>query len=242
MNESVVLIDINPDSVAGACAHFKSKSVPELFYTKRIAVTHGVEHALQLLTDHLLTEGSPALAHATGSGRISEIVVSIGGTFVETAERTITIDIHKPFIFTKELLDSELHNTEAISDDRILLKEVVLSIALNGYRTDQPFGKLVNRVEVVVLTSTIDGRLAEIVTRIVSGAYHTRALRLVATPQVTHTVLREMFPYEKDYAALSTFSFLPGHFAARVKTRGDSEGDAALAMLVIYFAHAKNTQ
>ena len=103
--ESVVLIDIRADSIAGAYAYSKKEEAPMLAYTTRIPISartdesaeNAMLRALETLGDSLIREGAPILLRATGSGRSDSILVSIDGLWQKTSVRTERFEQKDPF-------------------------------------------------------------------------------------------------------------------------------------------------
>ena len=83
--ESVVLIDIAADSVAGAYARYTEGENPTLLYTNRLPIEirdvepheQAMLRALKTLGDGLIRDGAPILMRATGSGSVDSILISI---------------------------------------------------------------------------------------------------------------------------------------------------------------------
>jgi hypothetical protein len=112
--------------------------------------------------------------------------------------------VEKPdaFAFSHAVLKEALQKVASVPAGRVLAEETVIATLLNGYETNDPFGKRVNRADLVVLSSTLDGQAAEIVTRTLRSTYHTHAIRLTAFAPVAYAVFRDVYPHEKEYLIL----------------------------------------
>jgi hypothetical protein len=206
---SVVLVDVGSASVAGAYAHFKKGEAPAIVYTKRVpivpregrSVAEDMERALGLLTDALITEGAPELARVTGSGRASGVLASISTPWQETVIRTETIEKPKPFTFSHSVL-ADAMNADTPAEGKTIAEESVVATFLDGYETSVPFGKRASRASVVILSSSLDAGVAEVVTKQLQRAYHTHDVRLTAFAPVAYAVFRDVYPHEKDFLIL----------------------------------------
>lgn len=210
-NRILALIDIGSSSIAGGYASIAPDGSPHIHYATRIPIeVHDREVApidmlktLGALSTRLLQEGAPALRKAVGSGSIDSVVAAIGSPWQETRIRAEFIDKKgKPFTFTKTLLAEIVANKEAVSEGRIPSGELVIATLLNGYETKNPFGKKAERAELVILSSTIEAKVAASIREEITKLYHTKDVRLTAFAPVSYTVLRDLYPHEKDFLVL----------------------------------------
>lgn len=204
--ESVVLIDIGARTVAGAYAHFAPGELPILVYERSLPVEfregelqeQAVFRALKALGETLLHEGAPALARATGSSTVKNILVSIDAPWQKTSVRSEYLEEKKPFVFTKRLVAAVLEKTKVKPPGKMLVNESVIGTILNGYETKDPYGKEVHRAEIVILTSLIDESVANSILSIVRGLYHTRHITPIAGTSLRYQAMRKAFPHERD--------------------------------------------
>jgi hypothetical protein len=209
-HSSVVLISINSSSVSGAYMHQRDAAHPTICFTTSapIEVREGEElhsamlRALDTVGQTLIEQGAPTLRRETGSGRVHQVLVSVGGNWQETKVRTETIQPGKPFTFTRRLLSEVIASSAHISEDRMSLGESVIATILNGYEIPDPIGKKANRAEVVILSSTLDKAVTEDIRTRVRKLYHTHAITFTAFAPVAYAVLRDLYPHEKDFLVL----------------------------------------
>jgi hypothetical protein len=207
----MVLIDVSSASVAGAYAVFKKGQKPSVIYTKRIPIgaregeprAEDMERTLAELTQTLIKEGAPVLARSTGSGRVRGVLACIGAPWQETNIHTETIEPVHPFTFTRNILEETERTVAEIPRDRVLSEESVIATLLNGYEVSNPFGKRVERADLLILSSTLDAKVTAAVSSTLRKAYHTRAIRITAFSPVAYTVFRDVYPHEKDYLIFS---------------------------------------
>jgi hypothetical protein len=204
--ESVVLIDISASSVAGAYVRYVEGELPVLLYTRRFPVEIRVNEpqeqamlrALHILGETLIREGAPVLVRVTGSGSASSILVSIDAPWQKTSVRIEHFEQKIPFIFTKSLVTKELEKTSIEAPGKLLVDESIIGTILNGYETDDPYGKKVHRASVVVLTSFIDEKVADSITSILRSLYHSTHILPIAGSSLRYQAMRSAFPHERD--------------------------------------------
>ncbi|MDO8623775.1 MAG: hypothetical protein Q7R54_00235 [bacterium] len=205
--ESVALIEIGSDSIAGGFVHFKEGDVPILVYANRttIAPTQGEEplaavtRTLNTLGESLIREGAPLLARAVGSGRIDAVLVSVKAPWQETTVRSEKIERTAPFLFTRALLHTALAKSAETPPGRRLADEMVVGTILDGYETKVPVGKRASRANIVILSSFIDQPLSEAIAASLRNLFHCDCIRLVAAAALRYEALRALFPHEVDY-------------------------------------------
>lgn len=204
--ESVILIDIGTSSVAGAYAQYVEGEMPVLLYTRRLPIEmresepreRAMLRALQILGEALIREGAPLLARATGTGSADAILVSIDAPWQSTSVHIEQFEQKTPFVFTKSLVTEELEKTSIIEPGKILADESIIGTILNGYETDNPYGKKVHRASVIVLTSLIDKKTAGSITSILRGLYHSTRILPIAGSSLRYQAMRSAFPHERD--------------------------------------------
>jgi hypothetical protein len=204
--ESVALIDIGADSVAGAYVQYKDGELPALLYTRRLPVEaregesqkRAMARALGILGLALIREGAPALARATGRGSIDAILVSIDAPWQTTSVRTEHLEQEAPFTFTKGLVNALLEKIDKEAQGDLLADESIIGTILNGYETRRPYGKKAHRADVIVLASRIDEPVAQHVISALRGLYHTRHITPIAASSLRYQAMRKAFPHERD--------------------------------------------
>jgi hypothetical protein len=204
--KSVVLIDIGASSVAGAYVSHAPGVLPSILYTRRlpIEIREGEPHeramlrALQILGETLVREGAPILARTAGSGTARDILVSIDAPWQNTSIRTEKFEQKTPFVFTKSLMLNELEKTAPKDPDRMIADESIIGTRLNGYETNAPYGKTAHRASVIVLTSTIDKKVAQSILGVLQHIYHTKRILPLAGSSLRYQAMRSAFPHERD--------------------------------------------
>lgn len=209
-SESVMLIDIGAESVAGAYLYYKENQKPNLLYTYRLPIENRKEElnemamfrALKMLCDIAIKEGSPMLLRSTGSGRIDNILVSIDSPWQETSVRTEHFKKRDTFVFTRSMVDNVLKQIEAVSDKKVITDQSIIGTILNGYETHRPYGKRVHRASVIVLTSHIEKRVADGIITVVRSSYHTKNITPIADSSMKYQAMCHAFPHDRDMLIL----------------------------------------
>ena len=205
-SESVVLVDIGTDSIAGACVRYAGTELPAILYTRRLPVEaredepreKAVIRALRILTDTLIREGAPILVRTTGTGRIDAILASINGPWQTSSVRIEQFEQETPFIFTKSLVTKALERNTAPSSEKFLADESTVGTILNGYETHNPYGKKAHRASVIILTSLIDKLVAEGIRMALESAYHSKHILSIAGNSLRYQAMQKVFPHERN--------------------------------------------
>jgi hypothetical protein len=204
--ESVVLIDITADSVAGAYAHYTEGETPVLLYTRRLPIEvrkdepceRAMLRALEILGVELIREGAPILMRATGRGSAETILVSVDTPWQETSVRMEHFERRNPFVFTKSIVTTALEKTIIIPSGKLLADESIIGTILNGYETHNPYGKKIHRASLIILTSLIDKNISESIVSILRGLYHTKHILHIAGNSLRYQAMRVAFPHERE--------------------------------------------
>lgn len=205
-SNSVVLLELNGDSVAGAYAEFSSSKTPSLHYAKRLpvkphrgeAIDAAMFRAFSELGTCLIRDGAPALARSTGSGTPSSIVVAVGAPWQTTRIVRQVKDNQGYFTFTRRTAQEMVREATKVPEKQLLVGNSVVGIHLNGYETKNPFGKKVKRVTLEVLVSTIEETIARRITEAIRALYHTERIFPISNTAVRYLAVRHAFPHERD--------------------------------------------
>lgn len=207
---AVALIDIGSSSVGAAYAFIEEGKQPAIYYTARLPIdirqgeTIGADmlRTLERVSQKLVREGAKELHAAVGSAHIHTVLVSIAAPWQETSVRIESIRKDKSFTFTHAILEEATKKNDALPQGRIESGESVIATMLNGYETNDPFGKKITRADLVILSSTVDRDLSEAVERTVRKSYHTHDVRITAFAPVAYELLRDLYPLQKDFLVL----------------------------------------
>jgi hypothetical protein len=204
--ESVVLIDIGTDSIAGAYARFAENETPTLLFARRLSIVireneqheRAILRAIDILGNELIREGAPILMRATGSGSADTILVSIDASWEEINLRTEKLERESSFIFTKSIVDTILKNTATAPHEKTIANESIIGTMVNGYETLNPYGEEIHRASFTVFSSFIDKNISESIISALRGLFHTEHILLIAGRSLRSQAMRAAFPHEHD--------------------------------------------
>ncbi len=208
-SKGVILIDIGSASVAGAWMFQKKGEVPVICYSTRIdievradeKVEQAMQRTLEAVCIQLVREGAPAYSREVGHGRIEMVLASVAAPWQSTSIHTVTLAEEHPFVFTRALMQKTV-TASSPSPDRIISDTSVISTVLNGYETEQPWGKRAHKAELTVLTSTLDKAVAKSITAELRRTFHSHHIELTAFAPVAYAVLSNLYPLQKEYILL----------------------------------------
>lgn len=200
------MIDIGADSVAGAYVVYAKGEAPTLLYTRRLTVEmregepgdKSMLRALKILADALVREGAPILSRATGSGASDAILVSINAPWQKSSVRTERFVDDREFTFTKSAVNGLLEKTEVKVPRHMRVDETVIGTILNGYKTQDPYGKKAHRASIIVLTSFVNEFIAKNAMAILQGVFHTKNIQPLAGSALRFQTILRAFPHERD--------------------------------------------
>ena len=204
---SVALIDIGSGSVGGAFAHFEPHDSPTIYYTARLpidpregeAADAAMLRSLEALGSVLITHGSPILRQETGSARIDSVVASVAAPWQDTQILVESKEEERPFTFTHGIMDEIAKKCAIHAEGKARCQNSIIATVLNGYEVSDPFGKKAKRADLVVLSSSLDEKVAEGIERSLRKTFHAHDISLTAFAPLSYAVVRDMFPHEKDF-------------------------------------------
>ncbi len=205
---TVVLIDVGSASISGAYACVEKDCHPTIYYSTHVPISlrddlspeDAVAQALTKITKDLLTIGAPIVSRYTNKEiHMDRIIISIAAPWQDVRIQTRQKTEKKPFRFTKTVMDDMVMKIFAkTAHGRIITNSMVVSIMLNGYVVTKPFGIKTKEAKMVVLGSYITKEIANCVTDIVTGAFHTDNIEITAFAPIAYSVLCSLYPDEKN--------------------------------------------
>lgn len=204
---SVALIDIGSGSVGGAFVHLEPGTPPTIYYTARIPIEvregetceEAMPKALEMLGQVLVTNGGPILHMETGSARIDSVFATVGAPWQDTKVLVASKEEAKPFTFTHTLMDDIAKQCVIQPGGRTRCKNDVIATILNGYEVAHPFGKKAKRADLVVLSSSLEEKVAASIERTLRKSFHAHDITLAAFAPIAYAVIRDLFPHEQDF-------------------------------------------
>ncbi len=206
---AVVLIDIGSSSVGGGFLYEKKGEPPTICYTTRIDVvqrneeelTTAMLRALDAVCALLTNEGSAALYREAGHARIDLVLASVAAPWQETTVRGVSIHDEYSFAFTRAVMEHAVSETP-IASGRTISDTSVISISLNGYETDQPWGRYTERADLTVLTSTVETAVLTAIKMSLRTSFHSNRIEVAAFAPVAYAVITALYPLQKDFVLI----------------------------------------
>ncbi|HET9641750.1 MAG TPA: hypothetical protein VFP46_02805 [Candidatus Paceibacterota bacterium] len=204
--ESHVLIDVDGSTVGGAVVVYKEGEPPIIAYSRRMQVPvreneqadHAMLRTLDMLGATLVSEGAPALARITGTGRADDIRLLIGAPWQKSVVRVDHYEKAEPFEFTPDLMRESTKADGTRAPGKLIIEEHMLGVYLNGYRTVEPLGKKATRVRLIIMASLIDERAASGITAHVRSMFHSDHIRVEPASSMRLEALHAAFRHQKD--------------------------------------------
>lgn len=196
--------------MGGAYAHFTPDASPTIYYTARVPIERregetpedSMLRSLEVLGHILINHGAPVLRHEAGSGHIDSVVVSIAAPWQETRVRVESVQDVNPFLVDMPLVDRVVKKGASEQDARIRTGDSVIATILNGYEVGNPLGKKARRADFVILSSSIDKKIAAKVEKLLRRTYHAHQIDFTAFAPLAYSVIRDLYPHERDYLIL----------------------------------------
>ncbi|MGE5540885.1 MAG: hypothetical protein ACM3TU_01220 [Bacillota bacterium] len=206
---NIAVVDIRSSSIGAAYAVIPPGAKPRLVYSTRIPIDpHATEplaealpRALETVLAQLVREGSPLLRSASGSGRVDRVLVTCTAPWQCSEVFSKVIERDRPFVFTKELLMESMRKGTAAKGRR-QVSNMIIATLLNGYEVEKPFGKRVNRAELILMSSSIDAEMMDMTTRQIRRALHQGRIDFNAFLPEVFMPMREVYPHQPDFLVL----------------------------------------
>lgn len=205
-----VLISVDARSIAGAYACYAQNELPKIIYEKRLPIvpragepaTDAMLRALNVLGEALTQEGAAASERLVGSSQVSAVVVSVGSPWQETHLRRENLHSKAPFVFTHTLAQKARERAGEAPPGTLRTDDCIVGVSLNGYHTDNPYGKKGLRASILILTSFINQEATERMRELLGQWYAARHIRFVAGSAMRYRAVHAAFPHEENALVL----------------------------------------
>ncbi|MDB5195252.1 MAG: hypothetical protein JWO84_436 [Parcubacteria group bacterium] len=207
---SFALIDIRSSSVGAAYAVIDADRALTLVYSARVPLDpHATEplaealpRTLEKALGLLVSEGAPLLHAMAGTGKADHVYVTFTAPWQHSEVRSAVIENEKPFVFTQELLNESVADEEGENKGRTRVSQMIIATLLNGYEVQNPFGKKVNRAELILLSSSLPDDVTELVTKEVRKALHQHQIEFNAFMPEAFVAMQDLYPHQRDFLVL----------------------------------------
>jgi hypothetical protein len=206
---NVAVVDIRSSSVGVAYAML-GKGAPRLVCSVRHPLDpHATEplldalpRTLEKVLHQLVTTGAPILHKASGSGKVDKVLVTFSAPWHSSRVYSHVIEQDRSFVFTRQFLNESLKEKGEQVANHTSVSEIVIATMLNGYEVQNPFNKRVKRAELILLSSSLDDDLMEVVGKLVRKALHQSHIEFGAFMPEAYGILRDIYPHQRDFVLM----------------------------------------
>lgn len=207
---SAAVIHLSSSSVSGALVAFPKDATPVMPFSSRVPIEFQGEarpavsmlRTLDTVMNELVSKGLPALSRSTDTTHPDRVFIAIGAPWQETLVESHVQTSQTPFTVTRDLLAKAITRAEPLPEGKKELQKEVLATLLNGYQVSNPFGKKVERAEVIVLSSIVDGDALTLSGKSAKRLRAKNGVFVAPFESIAYEVLRAQYPHEKDFLLL----------------------------------------
>lgn len=205
----IAVFDVSSSSVAGAHAlvHTPAGHLPTMLAQSRIDSPLQEDLDMQRFVSDTVKnlETVAADLHKADHHHPSHIELVLASPWYVSQTRTIVHKKDVPFTCTKKLftalvddeirhvIDNELERFGAFGKEGIVVEKQISLIKLNGYATNDPFGKKASLMEIFLTITVVPKRIIDQFTDTLRRAYGSRRINITTSPYATFVVARDYF-------------------------------------------------
>ena len=216
-NENLsLLVDIGSASVGASLVKFEKGKPPhiltyvreditfqEILSSNRFlaAMNHALDRALKSIYQNTKVQGAP-----------KHIFCTLSSPWFILKSRRLSIRKDTSFRVTESAIDEfikedtarlkeELKETLPLNDVRIIEKKIV-QLKLNGYDIKNPYGQSTSQMDIFLNIGVSSSKVIESIERKFSHFFHTKSVHLGVFTMAAFSIIRDMFPLEKDFLFL----------------------------------------
>ena len=204
---TVVVIDIRTSSISAGYVYLKKGALPYLLHSVQFPVDpHATEplsdampRTLELVLTSLISSGTEVLSKKGLSTSTDRILISISSPWQASHIASVKSEQEKTFAFTESVLEHMTSEVIQAKEGRKVVSQLVLSTFLNGYETQNAFGKEAKTVEIITLSTDMDEKVHDLIRTIVKKAFHQSHIDTYAFLPELYAVLKEVLPSQREY-------------------------------------------
>ncbi len=211
--ELALVFDLGSSSVGGAFFEINKNGPARMVFSVRESITfeNEMDPGRFLLLALKTLEKVSNKASLSGFRRPSRIFCVLSSPWYASQTRVIKLEKNVPFPFTSKLADSliqkeislfekeNLHNLKEGSDRPSLLEFKNMKVLLNGYETDDPYGKKCKKLQMAVYLSMSGEKTLERIRDSIFKYYHTKDILFSTFAFSSFITVRDLFPHERDF-------------------------------------------
>ena len=209
----ILVFDLGSSSVGGAFFKTNKKGPAEMIFSMRESITFENEmdpgrflfFALKTLEK---VSGKASLA---GFGRPDRIFCVLSSPWYASQTRVIKLKKNVPFVFTSKLADSLIQKEAVLFEKEnesvldlggggvSLVEFKNMKILLNGYETDDPYGKKCKELEMFIYLSMSQEKTLDRIRDSIFKSFHAKDIRFSTFTLASFAAVRDIFPHQMDF-------------------------------------------
>lgn len=207
IKNTVVVVDVRSSSVSAGYVLLQEGKQPHIVHSVQYPVepnateplSEAMPRTLETVLTSLIHSGSAKL-HAMGaSAKSDHILVTISSPWQTSSIVSVKTEKEKPFTFTHNVLEQMTAGSLKEKPGWNVVSQLVLSTFLNGYETQNAFGREAKMVEAITLTTAVDEVIYEKIKKIIRSVFHQKHIDIYAFLPELYSVLKDVLPAQKEY-------------------------------------------
>ncbi len=211
----IAIFDIGSGSVGGAIVKMPQNpnSIPTIISSTRTEIVFHSEIKFDVFLEDManaLMKTSEDL-YNTKVGAPSEIVCILASPWYVSESRIIKIEKNSPFVFSKKFADELIHKEieilnstyekkyESAKSAPELIESKIISVYLNGYKTNDPLNKHVKKVEMNMVISLSPEDCVAKIRQNIEKTFHGTPIRFGAFMSSAYIAVREKYVDASQY-------------------------------------------
>ncbi len=199
-----LILDVRSSSVGGVVMQF-IKDGPSVilaaerdyFYFENSVKSSEFIARAEVSLNHVLEQ---LINKTSYSKPISSIEIFYGSPWYKTYIKNFISDDKKETVLTKDRFEEIIEKIlKQENSQNIILEKDLISVTLNGYKTQNPFHKKTKKIELSLYLSILHKDTRKRFLKIISKYLNTRKIKGHTHPLSTFKVLNKIFFHEKNY-------------------------------------------
>lgn len=216
-NKIILVLDIGSSSVGGAIFYTEGKNTPKIIFSVRELISVQKEIKLDLFFEETMKSLKRVLEKISinTKNKPNKCFCVLSSPWFASQTRVINFEKKENFIFNEELADSLIKKEIALFEEEHLIKlsngdnkirpiELKnLKIVLNGYPTDNPYGKEVSFLEMTIFISMTQEKIAKNIEDLIGKFFVFDKIKFSSFTISSFTVARDMFINQESFLLIN---------------------------------------
>ena len=214
VREFYILLDIRSSSIAGAIVSVIKNSEPTIEYTVRKKIffddSENVENFinksyknLEDVLDEIVGVGFKKIKlNKNESMKIEDVFCTLASPWYKSKIKNFSVNEKEPVTFTEEYLNKILvaeKNIKDLEKDNAYVDKKILSVFMNGYQTEDPYGKSANNISLSFYNSFINKKTKKEIREIIFRKLHSKKITFYTHPVLMVSVIKNIFHSMKNF-------------------------------------------